>query len=100
MEIDAAVQRAVEAATAGRCLLVAGLVFIGRRLPSQHTSWQFSLSHWGRPPVIVSMHWLRRDAEAQLERVQLLNRAHGLRDDAAFAALVTTLAAFSDGEVA
>ncbi|HSH77961.1 MAG TPA: hypothetical protein VLA19_05435 [Herpetosiphonaceae bacterium] len=40
MEIDAAVQRAVVAAAAGRCVLVAGLVFIGYRPSGRGQQWQ------------------------------------------------------------
>ncbi len=98
MEIDAAVQRATLVAAAGRCLVVAGLVPIIRRPPTQHRGWQFRLSHWGRPPVVVSMHRLRREAEAQMGRVHRANSERDLRDDAVFAALIQELAAFGDGE--
>ncbi len=100
MEIDAAVQRATLVAAAGRCVLVAGLVFTAYHPPRQHRGWQFRLSHWARPPVVVSMHRLRREAEAQMGRVYRANSERDLRDDGVFAALIQELAAFGDGEVA
>ncbi len=99
VEIDAAVLRATLVAAAGRCLVVAGLVPIIRRPPTQHGGWQFRLSHWGRPSVVVSMHRLRRDAEAQMGRVYRANSERDLCDEAAFAALIQALAAFGDGAV-
>ncbi len=98
-EIEEAVQRATLVAAVGRCLIVDGLVPIIRRPPTQHGGWQFRLSHWGRPPVVVSMHRLRRDAEAQMGRVYRANSERDLRDEAAFAALIQALAAFGDGAV-
>ena len=100
VEIDAVVARAVVAGSGGRCYIVAGMVFIARRPRTDHTSWQFSLSHWGRPPVVVSMHRLRRDGEAQMRHVYHAAVERDLRDDDAFAALTQELAAFSDGEAA
>ena len=99
MEIEAAVRRGRVAAGAGTCMLIAGIAYVGYRPGAPRQHWQFHLSHWGQPPVVVSSHRLRRDAEAQMERLLLLNRARDLHGDATCAALVRTLAVFSDGEV-
>ncbi len=96
MQIDAAVQQATALAAVGQCVVVAGIVYIKSHSPSHPRVWQFRLSHWGQPPIVVSIHRLRRGAEAQMARVQLLSRKRDPRDAAAFAALVTTLAAFGD----
>ncbi len=98
VRIAEAVQRATEAAAAGECVLVAGLVFIAYQAPRQPHAWQFSLSHWGRPPVVVSVHRLKRAAEAQVERVNRASGTRDVRDDATFATLIQELAAFGDGE--
>ena len=98
LQIDAAVQQATAFAAAGQCVVVAGIVFISTQSPRKPHAWQFRLSHWGRPPLVVSVHRYRRDAEAQLARVTLLSRQHNLRDYTAFAAPVGALAAFGDGE--
>ena len=97
--IAAAVEQATTAATAGQCVIVAGLVPLHRRPPWAYGGWQFSLSHWGRLPVVVSVHRRKREAAAQVERVQLLSRRRDLRDDAVFAAFIQELAAFGDGDV-
>ena len=99
IDIAAAIQRARVVAEVGRCIVVAGVVFTAYRPPRPHRGWQFRLSHWGRPPVAVSMHRLRRDAEAQMGRVYHANSERDLRDEVAIAALIQALAAFSDGEV-
>ncbi|HSH80763.1 MAG TPA: hypothetical protein VLA19_19720 [Herpetosiphonaceae bacterium] len=99
LQIAKAVQEATVAATTGHCHLVAGLLPHSHAPPRREGGWEFSLSHWGRPPVVVSMHRYKRDAEAQVVRVYRASGARDLRDDDAFAALVTTLAAFGDGEV-
>ncbi len=99
VEIDSALQQATVFAAVGRCVLVAGVVFISYHSASQPPAWQFRLSHWGRPPVGVSVHRYKRDAEAQVRRVELMSRQRDLQDDAVFAALVGALAAFGDGEV-
>ena len=99
IDIAGAVQRATVATTARRCILVAGLIFTAYHQPRLYRGWQFRLSHCGRPPVIVSMHRLRSDAEAQMGRVYRANRAHDLRNDAVFAALIQELAAFGDREL-
>ena len=96
--IAAAVQQATTFAAVGQCVVVAGLVFISTHSPRKPHAWQFSLSHWGREPVVVSVHRYKRDAEEQVVRVQLMSRKRDLRDDAAFAALVEALAAYGDGE--
>lgn len=97
VEIAEWVQHAIVAARPGHCLVVAGIVRIPSRERRQRGGWQFSLSHWGRPPVPVSMHALKRDAEAQVARVQLMSRTRDLGDDGVFAALIQALAAFGDG---
>ncbi len=96
--IAEAVQRATEAATAGRCHVVAGIVFIGHRPSAQHGGWQFSLSHWGRPPVVLSRHRLKQHVGVQVARVRRALRERDLSDAAAFAALIQELAAFGDRE--
>ncbi len=96
--IAEAVQAATEAAAAGRCVIIAGLVSSAYRSLGQQQAWQFSLSHWGRLPVVVSVHRYKRNAEAQVVRVNRASRERDLRDDAAFAALIQELAAFGDGE--
>ena len=93
-------QWARAAAEAGHCLVVAGIVPVIHFSPRQHQGWQFSLSHWGRPPVVVSMHQYKRDADAQVRRVHAASAHRDLGNDAAFAALIQELAAFGDGEAA
>ncbi len=97
--IAEAVQGATEAAAAGRCVLIAGLVPRAYHAPGQQQAWQFSLSRWGQPPVVVSGHHYKRDAEAQVRRVQAATAHRDLRDDAVFAALIHELAAFGDEEM-
>ncbi len=97
IDIAEAVQRARGVATVGRCIVVVGVVFTTYHPPRLHRGWQFRLSHWGRPPVAVSMHRLRRDAEAQMGRVYRANSERDLSDDTVFAALIQELAAFGDG---
>ncbi len=97
--IAEALQRATEAATAGRCHVVAGIVPIIHAPPTQHSRWQFSLSHWGQPPIAVSMHRYKRDAEAQVVRVYTAATRRELRDAAVFAALIQELAAFGNREL-
>ncbi len=96
MEIDEAVQRAGVAALAGHCYVVAGITSIPRRPPMRYAGWRFSLSRYGQPPVVISLHRFRRDAAAQMERVHRTSRERDLRDDAVFAALIQELAAFGD----
>ncbi len=100
VDIAAVVQRAAVAATVGHCHVIAGIVSIPHFPPRFHRAWRVSLSHWGRPPVAVSMHRLRRDAEAQMGRAYRANSERDLRDDVVFAALIQDLAAFGDGDVA
>jgi hypothetical protein len=92
-------QQATHNAAVGRCLVVAGVVFLAYRTSTHPLAWQVSLSHWGRPPVVVSRHQIKRDAKAQVARVRRICRTRDLRDVAVFAALIQELAAFSDGTV-
>ncbi|HSH82715.1 MAG TPA: hypothetical protein VLA19_29635 [Herpetosiphonaceae bacterium] len=98
VRIAEAVQRATEAAAAGECVLVAGLVPRAYHTPGQQQAWQFSLSRWGWPPIVVSVHHYKRDAEAQVVRVNRASGTRDVRDDATFATLIQELAAFGDGE--
>ncbi len=100
IQIAKAVREALAAAAAGHCHVVAGLLPSSHGPLRQRDYWQFSLSHWGRPPVVVSVHRYKRDAEAQVAHVQRMSGKRDLCDEAVFAALVKTLAAFGDGEVA
>ncbi|HSH81852.1 MAG TPA: hypothetical protein VLA19_25275 [Herpetosiphonaceae bacterium] len=96
IEIDAAVQRAGVAAAAGRCHIVAGITSIPRRAPAQYAGWRFSLSRCGQPPVVISVHRLKRDAEAQLVRVHRASRERDLSDDGVFEAFIQELTEFGD----
>jgi len=96
MEIDEAVQRAGVAAAAGHCYIVAGITSFPRRAPAQYAGWRFSLSRCGQAPVVISLHRLKRDAEAQLERVYLAGRKRDLSNDEVFEAFTQELAAFGD----
>ncbi len=99
IQITTAVQQATKAAAAGQCVLVAGIIFISNHSPRTPHAWQFSLSHWGREPVVISVHRYKHATAAQLGRVKLMSRKHDLRDDTAFAALVGALAAYGDADV-
>ncbi len=84
------------AAATDRCIVVAGLVPITYRTAGRRQRWQFSLSHWGRPAVIVSVHWYKRDAEMQVSRVYAVSVNRDLCDGATFATLIEELATFGD----
>ncbi len=94
MEIDEAVQGAGVAAATGRCYVVAGITSIPRRPPMRYGGWRFSLSRCGQPPVVISLHRFRRDAEAQMARVYWASRERDLGDDGVFETFIQELAAF------
>ena len=98
IDIAAAVQNATAAAAAGRCVIVAGIVFNAGRWPRKWKHWQFSLSPWGQPPIPVSRHHYLRDAEAQARRVLAATHRRDLCDGGTFAAFIQELAVFGDRE--
>ncbi len=97
--IAKAMQDATLAAAAGRCVLVAGLVPISGSPGDKRELWQFSLSHWGQPRALVSVHRYKRDAEAQAGRVYAASAHRDLSDGPTFAAFIQELPTFGDREV-